>query len=124
MGEPNTTARVQASRSGARGMTGVGVGSKPPVGRTGGSQEGADLVVGTLLPGRSRALPRAALSSGLSCSGTERSGMPMVDAAQNLDDPPTLYEHDFTLWCTRQAELLRLRRFDEADLPNIGRSWR
>jgi hypothetical protein len=45
--------------------------------------------------------------------------MPMVDAAQNLDDPPTLYEHDFTLWCTRQAELLRLRRFDEADLPNI-----
>lgn len=50
--------------------------------------------------------------------------MPIADAARNLDDPSTLYERDFTLWCTRQAELLRLRRFGEADLPNIVESWR
>lgn len=43
----------------------------------------------------------------------------MADAAETLDDPPTLYEQDFYLWCFRQAELLRLRRFQEADLPNI-----
>ena len=45
--------------------------------------------------------------------------MPIADAARDLDDPSTLYERDFTLWCTPQAELLRLRRFGEADLPNI-----
>lgn len=45
--------------------------------------------------------------------------MPIADAARDLDKPSTLYERDFTLWCTRQAELLRLRRFGEADLPNI-----
>lgn len=43
----------------------------------------------------------------------------MAEAAQPLDDSPTLYERDFYLWCHTEAELLRLRRFGEADLPNI-----
>ena len=43
----------------------------------------------------------------------------MADATRTRDDAPTLYERDFYLWCYRQAELLRLRRFAEADLPNI-----
>ncbi len=43
----------------------------------------------------------------------------MAGAAEQLEDAPTLYERDTYLWCFKQAELLRLRRFSEADLPNI-----
>jgi len=31
----------------------------------------------------------------------------------------TDYEDDFFQWCFEQAELLRKRRFDEVDLPNV-----
>lgn len=41
------------------------------------------------------------------------------DAADARADAPTTYERDFYLWCFEQAELLRLRRFSQADLPNI-----
>lgn len=36
-----------------------------------------------------------------------------------LYDPPTDIEDDVSRWCFEQAELLRQRRFAEADLPNI-----
>ena len=39
----------------------------------------------------------------------------MADATRTRDDAPTLYERDFYLWCYRQAELLRLRRFAELE---------
>lgn len=42
-----------------------------------------------------------------------------MDAAETRADAPTIYERDFYLWCFQQAELLRLRRFSQADLPNI-----
>ena len=42
-----------------------------------------------------------------------------MDATEARSDAPTTYERDFYLWCFEQAELLRLRRFSEADLPNI-----
>ena len=48
----------------------------------------------------------------------------MADATRTRDDAPTLYERDFYLWCYRQAELLRLRRFAEADLRTSWRNWR
>jgi hypothetical protein len=41
------------------------------------------------------------------------------NAAEVLGEAPTTYERDFYLWCFEQAELLRLRRFSQADLPNI-----
>ncbi len=41
-------------------------------------------------------------------------------ADQQRNDPPRSdYERDFYLWCYVQADLLRLGRFGEADLPNI-----
>jgi uncharacterized protein DUF29 len=40
-------------------------------------------------------------------------------AADAVAEAPTTYERDFYLWCFEQAELLRLRRFSQADLPNI-----
>ena len=43
----------------------------------------------------------------------------MDDVAGRPADVPTGYESDFYLWCYRQAELLRLRRFSAADLPNV-----
>ena len=43
----------------------------------------------------------------------------VADAAEAASDAPTTYERDFYLWCFEQAELLRLRRFAQADLPNI-----
>lgn len=43
----------------------------------------------------------------------------MAEAAETRDEAPTLYQRDFYAWSYRQAELLRLRRFGEADLPNI-----
>lgn len=43
----------------------------------------------------------------------------MAEAYEALDDPPTLYERDRHLWCYRQADLLRLRRFGQTDLPNL-----
>ena len=42
-----------------------------------------------------------------------------MDAAEAVYDAPTPYERDFHLWCFEQAEALRLRRFAQADLPNI-----
>jgi hypothetical protein len=39
--------------------------------------------------------------------------------AAERDEAPILYERDFYLWCFKQADLLRLRRFDEADRLNI-----
>lgn len=42
-----------------------------------------------------------------------------VGTATEPPDPPTTYERDFYLWCFEQAELLRLRRFPQADLPNV-----
>jgi hypothetical protein len=36
-----------------------------------------------------------------------------------LFDPPTDIEDDLHAWCFQQAELLRHKRFAEADLPNI-----
>jgi hypothetical protein len=36
-----------------------------------------------------------------------------------LYDPPTDYEDDFYQWCFEQAQLLRLKRFSEVDLPNV-----
>ena len=40
-------------------------------------------------------------------------------AAQAPPAAPTTYERDFHLWCFEQAELLRLRRFSQVDLPNV-----
>lgn len=42
-----------------------------------------------------------------------------MDEAGGVRDAPTTYERDFYLWCYEQAECLRLRRFAQADLPNI-----
>src|SRR3954447_10972521 len=42
-----------------------------------------------------------------------------LDARTDAGEAPTTYERDFYLWCFEQAELLRLRRFSQADLPNI-----
>jgi len=42
-----------------------------------------------------------------------------TEAVETSSDAPTAYERDFYLWCLQQAELLRLRRFAQADLPNI-----
>jgi len=44
---------------------------------------------------------------------------PDTPDAEAASDAPTTYERDFYLWCFEQAELLRLRRFAQADLPNI-----
>ena len=46
--------------------------------------------------------------------------MVQVKAKPRVSEPaPTDYEGDFYLWCFDQAELLRLRRFSELDLPNL-----
>src|SRR3954469_12708529 len=42
-----------------------------------------------------------------------------TEAAETSSDAPTAHERDFYLWCFEQAELLRLRRFAQADLPNV-----
>src|SRR3954454_5448290 len=42
-----------------------------------------------------------------------------LDARTDAGEAPTTYERDFYLWCFEQAELLRLRRFAQADLPNV-----
>jgi hypothetical protein len=34
------------------------------------------------------------------------------------------YDHDFYRWCFDQAELMRLGRFAEVDLPNIVEDWK
>ena len=42
-----------------------------------------------------------------------------MEPAETGSDAPTIYERDFQLWRFEQAELLQLRRFSQADLPNI-----
>src|SRR5215217_665298 len=42
-----------------------------------------------------------------------------MEPAETGSDAPTIYERDVQLWRFEQAELLRLRRFAQADLPNI-----
>jgi Domain of unknown function DUF29 len=39
--------------------------------------------------------------------------------AKPVEPSWTTYESDFYLWCFEQAELLRLRKFPELDLPNL-----
>ncbi len=39
--------------------------------------------------------------------------------AKTIERPKTLYDEDFYAWLRRQAELLRVRRFDELDLDNL-----
>jgi Domain of unknown function DUF29 len=43
----------------------------------------------------------------------------MARAEALAEDRETLYERDFCLWLEQQAELMRKRRFDELDLPNL-----
>src|SRR3954469_18871765 len=42
-----------------------------------------------------------------------------MELAETGSDAPTIYERDVQVWRLEQAELLRLRRFAQADLPNI-----
>ena len=43
----------------------------------------------------------------------------MARAKQEIDTGAGLYERDFSLWLERQAQLLRERRLDELDVPNL-----
>lgn len=43
----------------------------------------------------------------------------MARAKQEVDTGAGLYERDFSLWLERQAQLLRERRLDELDVPNL-----
>ena len=43
----------------------------------------------------------------------------MARAKQEIDTGAALYERDFSLWLERQAQLLRERRLDELDVPNL-----